>query len=225
MIRYFCHTDAAGPRADFCARYAEAFVALAYKLRVIPVEIPAPALAKHYPSATAQQLLHHARQAAPPHRWLRLQHLLRTPVNEPYVNVVCSDPFWWARLYTVGVKNVLITGETPASIERIKDAVPVSAAAAAAPRREVVNGQMVEFSLLEMPPTLPDPRDAAVKYAVIMVPSEEVAAAWRALLDEQITVEIDPGDTSAPRDSCQVLVVGLDLAAQAEVLRSALAAA
>lgn len=219
MIRYYCHTDADGPRADFCARYAEAFVAMSCRLRILPVEIPAPALALQYVDPKAA-----ARRAPSPNRWLRLRPFFVTPVNEPFVNVVCSDPFWWARLYTVGVRNVLITGETPRSIEAIKGSVPASARMAAGERSEVVNGEKVDFALLEMPPTLPDPRDAAIRYSAIVVPSEEVAAAWRALIDDQQTREMDTVESSAQApDVCQVVVVGLDLAERVQVLKTVMA--
>ena len=211
MIRYFCHTDPSGPRGDFCARYAEAFVALAFKLRVIPVEVPRMAIADEYQPAVLP-----APSKPSAHRWLRLQSHLRTPVNEPYVNVVCSDPFWWGRLFTVGVKNVLIVQTTPAQVAEVS--VPDSAKIASQPRREIINGQVVEFQTFEMPHDAPDPRDAAIRYDTIIVPSREIAAAWQELIDEQSTAE----DERGPRGVCQVVVIGVELADHVQRLRSVL---
>lgn len=214
MIRYFCHTDPSGPRGDFCARYAEAFVAMAFKLRVIPVEVPRMALSDEYQPAVLP-----APAKPTTHRWLRLQSYLRTPINEPYVNVVCADPFWWGRLYTVGVKNVLITQASPEQVAAARDKIPDAAQLASQPRREVINGQVVEFQTFEVPRDAPDPRDAAIRYDTIVVPTDELAAAWRALIDEQATVD----DEIGPRGVCQVVVIGLDLPDRLQSLRAVFA--
>lgn len=205
MIRYFCHADAYGPRADLCARYAEAFVALGYRTRVIPVEMV------------------HASSVPPgmEHRWKYLQPLFSEPVTIPYTNVICSHPFWWSRLFTVGVRNVLITGETPESAAEIAQQVPASARRASGTKSQVVNGQAVDFELMEVPHEPPDPCAIAGRFDSIVVPSAEIRQRWQTVIDE-VTTQVDCGEAS-DRGVCQVVVIGLDLAERAQALRKVLA--
>ena len=205
MIRYYCHTDAHGPRADLCARYAEAFVAIGETVRVIPVE-------QVHASAT------------PPgveHRWKHLRSLFLTPVSGNFVNVICSHPFWWSRLFTVGVRNVLVTLETPSSALALHSQVPSSAQMAAGPKTDLVDGEKHTFEVFEIPHELPDPRTVALRFDAIVTPKQAVAEEWQSLIDGATTL-VDNGE-ECERVPCQVFVVGLDLAERAQALRKAVA--
>jgi hypothetical protein len=198
VIRYFCHTDPSGPRADFAIRYAEAMIAIGETVRIIPVEFV---------------------QSGP--RWAHLQHHLTTPIVPPYVNVVSTHPFWWGRLFTVGVKNVLITYETPESAFAMAQEVPASAKMAAGKKRNIVGGAHNDYEVFEIPPDRPDPRIVAARYAALVAPSEAIASAWQAWFDEIATHADDSqGDGGA---ICQVVVVGVDLAERAQTLRNVVA--
>src|SRR6185436_18144037 len=114
MIRFFCHAEPTGARAELARRYAEAFVALKLRLRIIPVEFVQPSTS-----------------------WAHLQTYFLTAEQRPYTNVVCTDPWWWFRYYTVGTRNVLITDQHPAIAA--PDA-PSSIKVAAGTKREVFQG-------------------------------------------------------------------------------------
>lgn len=198
MIRYFCHVDSDGQRADFCARYAEAFLALGERLRIIPVEF-----------------------AQSGERWRHLRAHWVTPLSGDYVNVVCAAPFWWGRLYTVGVKNLLITWLPPEGAVLQAKTVPASAKMASGTKRDVVDGQAVDYEVFEVPHELPDPRAIALRYQAIVVPTAEIAAAWQQVIDDS-TTQVDHGEETET-SVCQVVVVGVDLAERAQALRRVLA--
>lgn len=194
MIRYFCHTDAAGPRAEFCISYAEAFLALGFPLRILPVEF--------VQSGTA---------------WAKLRRYFTTVLAHPFVNVVNTHPFWWGRFYTVGVRNVLVTGDHPDAVEKMAAVIPASAQMAAGPRRQVVNGEVHEMELFEIPHERPSPLAVAAKYNAIVVPTAELVAPWAEVIDQYVRA------TGNDRDLCQISVVGVDLAERATALRRVLA--
>jgi len=198
VIRYFCHVDPDGPRADFCARYAEAFLAIGERIRIIPVEF-----------------------AQSGDRWKHLRPHWVTPLSGAYANVVCAEPFWWGRLYTVGVKNLLVTWLTPEQASLEGKHVPVSASMASGTKRQVVDGKVDSYELFEVPHELPDPRTVALRYQAIVVPTEEIARAWQEVVDES-TTQVDHGE-EAETPVCQVVVVGVDLAQRAQALRRVLA--
>ena len=198
MIRYFCHVDSDGKRADFCARYAEAFLAVGERIRIIPVEF-----------------------AQSGDRWKHLRQHWVTPLSGNYVNVVCSMPFWWSRLYTVGVKNLLITWLPPDQAAAAAKQIPASAQMASGTKQQVVDGQVDSYELFEVPHEQPDPRTIALRYQAIVVPTEEIAKAWQEVIDES-TTQVDHGE-EAETPVCQVVVVGVDLAQRAQALRKVLA--
>jgi hypothetical protein len=198
LIRYFCHTDPDGQRADFCARYAEAFLAIGERVRIIPVEF-------------AQQ----------GERWKGLSPQFTTPLSGDYVNVVCAHPFWWTRLFTVGVRNVLITQDSPESALLQSRMVPASAKIAAGVKVDIIDGEAVDYEVFALPNEQPDPRIVAIHYQAIVAPTPEIGTAWRAVVDDAIT-QVDNGEAS-DHDTCQVVVVGVDLAERANALRKVLA--
>lgn len=180
MIRFFCHTDRDGARSELGRRYAETFVALHMDLRILPVEF--------------QQM-----DGNP--RWAPLQRYFTTPHRNSYVNVVCSHPFWWFRYYTIGVRNVLITDEHP---DRLGNEIPASAKQAAGVKREVIQGRVIEFETFDMPKDPPRASEVALHYDAIVVPTDDLAAAWRGA------------------GARQVVVIGLDLAERARDLEEVL---
>jgi hypothetical protein len=198
LIRYFCHTDSDGQRADFCARYAEAFLAIGERVRIIPVEF-------------AQQ----------GERWRDLKPQFTTPLSGDYTNVVCAHPFWWSRLFTVGVRNILITWNDPESARLQSLTVPASAKVAAGVKTDVIDGEAVDYEVFHLPHEQPDPRMIAVRYQAIVVPTPEIGAAWQMIVDEMAT-QVDNGEAD-DHDTCQVVVVGVDLAERARALRKVLA--
>lgn len=214
VIRYFCHTDASGSRADFCARYAEAFLALGETVRIISVEHAQPG--EPVVDARTGKIVHQ-------NRWKALRSHFLTPVSGDYVNVVASHPFWWSRLYTVGIRNVLVTWESPESARLQIKTVPASAKQAAGVRQSVFEGQVSEVEVMEIPHELPDPTHVATRYDAIVVPTEDLRQKWQQVIDDAVT-QIDLGEESdAP--PCQVVMVGLDLAERASDLRRVLAIA
>lgn len=194
MIRFFCHVEPAGRRSELARQYAEAFVAIGRDVRVIPVE---PAGLDDIEIAPG---------VWKPHPWARHEALLRTPIGIRYVNVVCAHPFWWFRYYTVGCRNVLITDERPEHAEGARDQVPPAVRARLGVQREVVNGRPVEFEAFELPEQRPSPSEVAVKYDAIVVPTAELADAWRAA------------------GARHVAVIGIDLAERANDLLEVLGA-
>lgn len=214
MIRYFCHTDASGSRADFCARYAESFLALGETLRIVSVEHAQPSHAIVDPLT---------KKVIAENRWKKLRQHFMTPVSGDFVNVIASHPFWWSRLYTVGIRNVLVTWESPESARFQMQTVPASAKAASGVRQSVFEGQVSEVEVMEIPHELPDPVRVASRYDAIVVPTDDLRQKWQQVIDDSIT-QVDQGEES---DSpvCQVVMVGLDLAERASDLRRVLATA
>ncbi len=198
VIRYFCHTDLAGPRADFCAGYAEVFLALGYAIRIIPVEMA------DFTQISAQS------------RWAKLRMQFATPVSPPYVNVVCAHPFWWGRHFTVGVRNLLITGDHPDQIRVLARTAPRSAVrlAQGTHAEEAVTGAPEGTGEHDLRPA--DPFAIAMRYHAIIVPTPELVAPWADVIDQQIRQS-----GLEDRSVSQVVVVGLDLAERAQALRRA----
>lgn len=163
VVRYWCSIDDT-PQGRTSLAYADAFAGMGLTVRII---------------ATRMGAL--AEQTEPGRPWSRHRGAFLTPLLGGYINVVCGDPSDWKRLYTVGVKNVLITGDPPPE-----------ALAAPALRVPIVNraGQTEELAKLEDDELA---REVALKYQVIIVPTEEISLRWKALGGNAIVIPMDLG--------------------------------
>jgi hypothetical protein len=115
MLRYFCHTAETGAVSDLGVAYLDAFLALGLRVRLMSGSGPVDMITENG-------------------RWTRRRALFMTPMTAPFVNVVCIGPSSIdvkippmqlggevvvdrspaiGRLYTVGLRNVLITDEPP----------------------------------------------------------------------------------------------------------------
>jgi hypothetical protein len=103
VIRYFAHATDEGDLSALGFAYCDALVGAGHTVRVIAVE-----LADLWDE-------HNGKPAA---RWTKHRTLFAVPVIAPYVNVVCAAEYHWNRLYTVGVRNVLITASRPTPAAR-----------------------------------------------------------------------------------------------------------
>lgn len=163
LVRYFCSIDDT-PTGKTSLAYADAFAGMGLSVRII---------------ATRMGAL--AEQTKPGRPWERHRGSFLTPILSSYINVVCGDPSDWKRLYTVGVKNVLITGEAPPTTERaIALRVPIVGR----------DGRREELAQLE-----PDElaREVALKYQVVIVPTEEISSQWKEIGAHAIVVPMDLG--------------------------------
>lgn len=104
MIRLFVHAHETGDVSALGLAYTDALVAAKLPLRVIAIE-PLELWDEVPPRA--------GRPGKPAHPWSRHRQLFAVPITGGYINVVCSMPHHWSRLYTVGVRNVLLTDQPP----------------------------------------------------------------------------------------------------------------
>lgn len=163
MIRYFCSIDDT-PAGRVSLAYANAFSAMGLSVRIIATRM----------GALAQQTA----DGAP---WHHHRAAFLAPILGAYVNVVCGDASDWHRLYTVGVKNVLIAGEPPPELEPVRAMrVPVLDKA----------GHVIEQAKLGDDDLA---RTVALKYQVIIVPDEEISSHWKALGGNAIVIPMDLG--------------------------------
>lgn len=111
MIRLFVHASDDGTASALGLAYTDALVAAKVPVRLIPVE-----LAELWDAQPARidkrtgKILTEARAAS---KWSRYRELFAVPVVTPYVNAVCATANHWGRLYTVSVRNVLLTEQGP----------------------------------------------------------------------------------------------------------------
>lgn len=110
MIRLFAHATDTGDTSALALAYVDALVAAKVPLRVISTEI-LELWDEEVARRDASGRIVVAARAA--HRWLRHRRLFVVPVIAPYINAVCTTPAHWGRLYTVGVRNVLLTDHPP----------------------------------------------------------------------------------------------------------------
>jgi hypothetical protein len=98
-IRFFCSADAS----------ALGLLALTYTDAMVSVGFPVRLVARH--AAALHTLAQGDKKGV---GWVRHRGLFLTPIDgKIYTNVVCGDPIDHRRLYTVGVKNVLLTAYPP----------------------------------------------------------------------------------------------------------------
>lgn len=154
-IRFFCPINDT-PLSVMARAYTESFLALNYKVRLL--------------STRVAQLA-----AVSSHAWIRHRGLFLTPIESPFVNVVCGEPFDWHRLYTAHVKNILIASSPPAP-----DAV--------------IPGLRVgtqKLGVLESESAIA--AGVAGRYDVIVVPTEEISLQWRAFGLSSVVVPMELG--------------------------------
>lgn len=111
VIRLFVHAAEEGDTAALGLAYTDALVAAKVPVRVIPVELAE--LWDEIPARRDKRTGKIVVEAKPASRWSRHRGLFAVPVVSPYVNVVCATTNHWRRLYTVGVRNVLMTDQCP----------------------------------------------------------------------------------------------------------------
>lgn len=111
MVRFWAHCDSS-PLSALAFRWVQAIHRVGVAIRVLAIEL--------------------ADFGGP---WSSVRPLFHTPITPtgPYINVVCATQLHWGRLWTAGVRNVLITDV--ASLEAIAD--PYNALIV---RRELVGG-------------------------------------------------------------------------------------
>lgn len=154
-IRFFCPINDT-PLSAMAMAYTEAFLALNYKVRVLSTKVAQLA-------------------ALSSHAWIKHRGLFLTPIEAPFVNVVCGEPFDWHRLYTVNVKNVLVAGSPPAP-----DAV--------------IPGLRIgtqKLGVLESESAIA--AQVAARYDVIVVPTVEISLQWRAFGLVSVVVPMEVG--------------------------------
>lgn len=98
VIRFFCSADSSA-LGLLALAYTDAMVALGFTVRIV---------ARHF--AAFERI----REGSAAVGWQRHQNLLITPIDgKNYTNVVCGDESDHKRLWTAGVKNVLVTAFRP----------------------------------------------------------------------------------------------------------------
>lgn len=98
MVRYWCVTDDTALGALSLA-FADAFAALQIPMRLIALQAIRTPQGRHLDLAGS--------------RWQRHADAFTAAMTAPYTNVICGNDDAWQRLYTVGVTNVLVTGDLP----------------------------------------------------------------------------------------------------------------
>lgn len=163
-VRYWCSIDDT-PLGKTSLAYADTFAGMGFPVRLIATQM----------GALAQQTM-------PGKPWERHRGAFLTPVNGTFVNVVCGRPDDWKRLYTVGVKNVLIATSEPPTPEQTANplAVPVIGR----------HGEMLEVAKLG---DVEIAREVALKYQVIIVPTEEISSAWKAIGGNAVVIPMGLG--------------------------------
>lgn len=161
IVRYWCSIDDT-PMGARSLAYADALVAMGLTVRIIATRMGA--------------LQERTKDGAP---WGRHRKLFLTPMLGPYVNVVCGEPDDWKRLYTVGVKNVLIAGDPPSGTEKAKG---LQINLGRPGERDVVKLGDDELA-----------REVALKYQVIIVPTEEISSRWNELGGKPVVIPTDVG--------------------------------
>lgn len=164
LIRYFCSIDDSKVGKTSLA-YADAFASMGLSLRII---------------ATRMGAL--AEQTRPGKPWERHRGAFLTPILGEYVNVVCGDPSDWKRVYTVGVKNVLITDQPPPTREQLALSLRVPVIGRTGKTEELAELEADELAVT-----------VALKYQVIIVPTEEISSAWKAIGAKATVVPMDLG--------------------------------
>lgn len=111
MIRFFALCSHEGEISELGIRFCDALVATGLTVRVISVEIAEiwDAKSERRDRRTGKVIV----PARPAARWAKHRALFATPVVGDYINCVCTHGNHWSRLYTVGVRNVLITKDLP----------------------------------------------------------------------------------------------------------------
>lgn len=163
LVRYFCSVDdtACG---KLSLAYADAFSGMGLTVRIIATRMGA--------------LAERTTDGAP---WHRHRAAFLTPILGQYINVVCGDPSDWKRLYTVGVKNVLITDKAPPRDEKaVGLRVPIMSK----------EGQMLELAKLGDDELA---IEVALKYQTIIVPTEEISTRWEAHGARAVVIPMDLG--------------------------------
>lgn len=160
IVRYWCSVDDT-PIGKTSLSYADAFTGMGLSVRIIATKM----------SALAQQ-------TEPGKPWSRHRMAFLTPLVGAYINVVCGSPDDWKRLYTVGVKNVLITSERPPVSEK---ATPLQINLGAH------QGGVVKLGSDELA------REVALKYDVVIVPDEQISQLWETIGMRAVVVPMDVG--------------------------------
>jgi hypothetical protein len=112
MIRLFAQCTNEGAVSELGLAYVDALVSAGLAVRVIAVDVAElwDAIEERTSKRTGEVII--PAQAAS--RWSKHRKLFGIPVISPYINVVCTAPEpHWQRLYTVGVRNVLVTDLAP----------------------------------------------------------------------------------------------------------------
>jgi hypothetical protein len=102
MVRFLCTVADHGPIADLALAFVDAFLDLGCQVRLLCTNV------------------FHVDDTS---RWVRHRPLLMTPMTSPFVNVVCTEARNIAGLYTVGVKNILLTCDGPADPKHVAAAL------------------------------------------------------------------------------------------------------
>jgi hypothetical protein len=160
IVRYWCSIDDT-PMGARSLAYADAFAGMGLVVRII---------------ATRMAALQERTQDGSP--WSRHRAAFLTPIVGSFINVVCGEPDDWKRLYTVGVKNVLIAGEPPQG-----DAIARGFQYKVDDRKN----ETLRLGTDELA------RAVALKYQVIIVPTEEISQRWIELGATTVVVPTDIG--------------------------------
>lgn len=148
-IRFWCSVDET-PLGKTSLAYADAFAGMGFPLRLIATKMGAL-----------------AEITQPGASWGHHRGAFLTPVASSYINVVCGTPSDWKRLYTVGVKNVLIA-DTPPKTNQMAMALQVPIPDVTTKQHEHVKLDKDELAL-----------EVALKYQTLIVPNEEISEHWK----------------------------------------------
>ncbi len=99
MLRFFCVTDDQTPVGKVAVAFADAFDTIGLPFRVVSIG----------PMSTTGVM----GSGVWSQRWRAHGERFLTPIMGTYTNIVCGTGHDWKNLYTVGVRNVLITGDPP----------------------------------------------------------------------------------------------------------------
>lgn len=128
--------------------------------------------------------------------WAQRRHLFLTPITIPNpVNVVVGEPSDWKRLWTVGLRNVLIAPHAPPPADEVCGDITVRATRLDEHGRKIVETHYTESSFA---------RTAAARYQVVITPTTDHADLWRRALEAvdgaSHDVRVIPADPAHAQD-------------------------
>lgn len=164
MIRYFAAMDDS-PIGKTSLAYCEALVALGLRVRLLAAGL-------------AEMQVDRLGGGGGP--WGKFRSLTRTPIAKEYVNLVCTDPFHWDRLWVA--PTVTWNGGKSSGPSGCGHNVLIAPASIRADRLK------------------PGPMMAAMRYQAIVVPDAETAKMWEPHMPpKRFTVLVAPDNLEAVR--------------------------